>query len=106
MGGATASQPVKTGQELMLTTCQTGPFLTALRTWPGPSQERIGVTPLGSARSVRLSEMREGCQGLTTLEKKREEEQPFTKDDLLFLYETNAPIEGFVVAKCVVLQAG
>ena len=32
---------------------------------------------------------------LTSLEKKREKEEPFAKEDLLFLYEVNAPIEGF-----------
>lgn len=32
---------------------------------------------------------------LTALEKKREQEGFFTKDDLLFLYEVNASIEGF-----------
>lgn len=32
---------------------------------------------------------------LTELEYKREKEQPFTKDDLLFLYEVNSSIEGF-----------
>jgi hypothetical protein len=32
---------------------------------------------------------------LTALEKKREKEEPFNKNDLLFLYEVNAPIEGF-----------
>lgn len=32
---------------------------------------------------------------LTTLEHKRENNEPFTKDDLVFLYELNAPIEGF-----------
>ena len=32
---------------------------------------------------------------LTTLEKKHQKDEPFTKDDLLLLYEINAPIEGF-----------
>lgn len=32
---------------------------------------------------------------LTALEKKRENDEPFTKDDLIFLYEINASIEGF-----------
>ena len=32
---------------------------------------------------------------LTTLEKKREGDQLFTKDDLVFLYEVNSKIEGF-----------
>ncbi len=32
---------------------------------------------------------------LTALEKKRENEESLTKDDLAFLYEVNAPIEGF-----------
>lgn len=32
---------------------------------------------------------------LTALEHKRENNEPFTKDDLVFLYELNAPIEGF-----------
>ncbi|HUY69834.1 MAG TPA: hypothetical protein VMU70_02375 [Candidatus Tyrphobacter sp.] len=32
---------------------------------------------------------------LTGLEKKRENDQPFTKEDLIFLYEVNSTIEGF-----------
>jgi hypothetical protein len=32
---------------------------------------------------------------LTSLEKKREKDETFTKDDLLFLYEVNSSIEGF-----------
>lgn len=32
---------------------------------------------------------------LTALERKKEQEQEFTKDDLIFLYEVNARIEGF-----------
>lgn len=32
---------------------------------------------------------------LTALEQKKENEQPFTKDDLVFLYEVNSTIEGF-----------
>lgn len=32
---------------------------------------------------------------LTALERKKETDAPFTKDDLVFLYEINAPIEGF-----------
>ncbi len=32
---------------------------------------------------------------LTTLEKKHESKQPFTKEDLVFLYEVNSTIEGF-----------
>ncbi len=32
---------------------------------------------------------------LTALEKKRENEEPFTKDDLVLLYEINGTIEGF-----------
>lgn len=32
---------------------------------------------------------------LTTLEHKKEKEEPFTKDDLLFIYEINSTIEGF-----------
>ncbi|MBI4262019.1 hypothetical protein HY624_00660 [Candidatus Uhrbacteria bacterium] len=32
---------------------------------------------------------------VTALEQKRENEAPFTKDDLVFLYEINAPIDGF-----------
>lgn len=32
---------------------------------------------------------------LTALDQKREQEQPFTKDDLVFLYEINSSIEGF-----------
>lgn len=32
---------------------------------------------------------------LTALDQKREQEEPFTKDDLVFLYEINSSIEGF-----------
>lgn len=32
---------------------------------------------------------------LTSLERKKEKEEPFTKDNLVFLYEINSPIEGF-----------
>lgn len=32
---------------------------------------------------------------LTALDQKRQQEQPFTKDDLVFLYEINSSIEGF-----------
>ncbi len=32
---------------------------------------------------------------LTSLERKKEKEEPFTKDDLVFLYEINSSIEGF-----------
>ena len=32
---------------------------------------------------------------LTALEKKRENDEPFTKDDLVLLYEINGTIEGF-----------
>ena len=32
---------------------------------------------------------------LTALEKKHQSDQPFTKDDLIFLYEVNSKIEGF-----------
>ena len=32
---------------------------------------------------------------LTSLEHKKEKEEPFTKDDLVFLYEINSSIEGF-----------
>jgi len=32
---------------------------------------------------------------VTTLTKKQEKDEPFTKDDLTFLYELNSPIEGF-----------
>lgn len=37
----------------------------------------------------------EDMRMLTALEKKRENDQPFTKDDLVFLYEINSTIEGF-----------
>ena len=37
----------------------------------------------------------EDMRVLTTLEKKRENEEAFTKDDLVFLYEINGTIEGF-----------
>ena len=37
----------------------------------------------------------EDMRRLTLLEKKREEGVPFTKDDLVFLYEINSSIEGF-----------
>jgi len=37
----------------------------------------------------------ENIRHLTTLEKKREQGEPFTKDDLTFLYELHAIIEGF-----------
>lgn len=32
---------------------------------------------------------------LTSLERKKEKEEPFTKDDLVFIYEVNSTIEGF-----------
>lgn len=32
---------------------------------------------------------------LTSLERKKEKEEPFTKDDLVFIYEINSTIEGF-----------
>ncbi len=34
-------------------------------------------------------------KALTTIEKKATEEQPLSKDDLIFLYEVHAPIQGF-----------
>jgi hypothetical protein len=37
----------------------------------------------------------EDMRMLTALEKKRENDEPFTKDDLVFLYEINGTIEGF-----------
>lgn len=37
----------------------------------------------------------EDMRMLTALEKKREKDEPFTKDDLVFLYEINSSIEGF-----------
>ena len=37
----------------------------------------------------------EDMRVLTALEKKREGDRPFTKEDLLFLYEVNSEIEGF-----------
>lgn len=37
----------------------------------------------------------EDMRQLTALERKREEGKAFTKDDLMFLYEINAPIESF-----------
>lgn len=37
----------------------------------------------------------EDIRMLTTLEKKRENDKPFSKDDLVFLYEINGTIEGF-----------
>lgn len=37
----------------------------------------------------------EDMKRLTSLEHKKEKEEPFTKDDLTFLYEINSPIEGF-----------
>ncbi|MDP1707249.1 MAG: hypothetical protein Q8L30_01730 [bacterium] len=37
----------------------------------------------------------EDMRMLTALEKKRENDDPFTKDDLVFLYEINSSIEGF-----------
>ena len=37
----------------------------------------------------------EDMRALTALEKKRENDEPFTKDDLVLLYEINGTIEGF-----------
>ncbi len=37
----------------------------------------------------------EDMKTLTALEQKQEKNEPFTKDELIFLYEINTPIEGF-----------
>lgn len=41
----------------------------------------------------------EDMKMLTALERKGESNEPFTKDDLIFLYEINSPIEGFGYGK-------
>lgn len=47
--------------------------------------------PGGESYDKKASDMK----AITLLMKKQEQGKPFTKDDLIFLYEINAPIEGF-----------
>ncbi len=58
----------------------------------GPVVEaKLKEFPDGDAYRKKSEDMRL----LTALERKREKDEPFTKDELVFLYEINLPVEGF-----------
>ena len=55
------------------------------------AQNKYHNLPGGESYDKKASDMRE----VTRLTKKQEQNQPFTKDELVFLYEINTQIEGF-----------
>lgn len=55
------------------------------------AQEKYHNLPGGASYDKKASDMK----GVTKLVKKQEKGEPFTKDELIFLYEINSTIEGF-----------
>jgi hypothetical protein len=57
----------------------------------GVVQEKLNEFPDGAAYEKKA----QGMKQLTVIEKKTQKSEALTRDDLTFLYEINAPIEGF-----------
>lgn len=66
----------------------------------GTAQEKYHSLPGGEKFDKKSSDMKR----MTELVKKQEKAEPLTKDDLVFLYEINSPIEGFGYKKDLRIQ--